>query len=224
MRGDSVFFLAIAVGLAVSIFLLSMFHTFDGKDAVTSKIISASHALEELIKTDATNMEVSIVNSNPIQHQITIPQDPPDMAGGLHIKPAMIQSTLQQKQFPNMRGVALSSDFAALMEDAKNLPTTLPKRNQKRESTAKSNVNTQKPSHGNELQSSNMTCKETLDQTCKIYPYIRFWNKKFSPADCYQSPLRPFFKEQTPIVDQKFVLFEPDRGGWSKYLSYLRIL
>lgn len=66
-----------------------------------------------------------------------------------------------------------------------------------------------------ELDDSKLTCKASFEDKCEIYPYVKFWNKQFHPNDCYESPLRPKQKENTPIEEQKYVVFEPDRGGWN---------
>lgn len=44
---------------------------------------------------------------------------------------------------------------------------------------------------------------------CNMYDYVRFWNYKiFKSHDCHQSSARHSSK-------QKYVVFEPDRGGWN---------
>ena len=58
-----------------------------------------------------------------------------------------------------------------------------------------------------------MRCNTSFEPTCDMYPYVRFWNKRFYPEDCYQSPLKA--KINTPWEDQKYLIFEPDHGGWN---------
>jgi hypothetical protein len=60
-----------------------------------------------------------------------------------------------------------------------------------------------------------MNCSTSFESTCKLYNYVRFWNRRFFPEDCYESPLRPAMKEKTPWDKQKYVVFEPDWGGWN---------
>jgi hypothetical protein len=60
-----------------------------------------------------------------------------------------------------------------------------------------------------------MTCRQSFEPTCDMYNYVRFWNHRFFPEDCYNSPLRPALKEKTPYDQQKYVVFEPDWGGWN---------
>jgi hypothetical protein len=59
---------------------------------------------------------------------------------------------------------------------------------------------------------------------CAIYAYIQYWSTLYSKGDCYESPLRPTpspsISEETglngtPWDRQKYVVFEPDRGGWN---------
>ena len=62
-------------------------------------------------------------------------------------------------------------------------------------------------------ESSSMPCHASYEPTCEMYPYLRFWNRKFVAADCYTSPLRiPYFAPEVAMEDRKFLLFEPDRG------------
>ena len=67
--------------------------------------------------------------------------------------------------------------------------------------------------------SSGLSCREQYEPICEIYDYVRFWNKRFDESDCYQSPLRvPYNPNDTTkynISHNKFLLFEPDRGGWN---------
>jgi hypothetical protein len=60
-----------------------------------------------------------------------------------------------------------------------------------------------------------MKCQKAFPSKCKMYYYVRFWNYYLSPQDCYESPLRPLTKDKTPYEDMKYVVFEPDRGGWN---------
>lgn len=65
-------------------------------------------------------------------------------------------------------------------------------------------------SHGDEL-----TCAASFPPKCEMYPYVRFWNKRFYPEDCYSSPARHHLKEQAPFRERKYLLFQPDLGGWN---------
>jgi hypothetical protein len=60
-----------------------------------------------------------------------------------------------------------------------------------------------------------MNCTKSFEPTCDMYPYVRFWNRRFYPNDCYESPLRPITHETVPFEDQKYVVFMPDQGGWN---------
>jgi hypothetical protein len=58
------------------------------------------------------------------------------------------------------------------------------------------------------------SCKESLVPSCPMYQYVQFWSPKFRVDDCFQSLLRKPLT-QLPLKQQKFLLFEPDRGGWN---------
>ena len=55
-----------------------------------------------------------------------------------------------------------------------------------------------------------LTCTAAFPPKCRMYPYVRFWNKRFYKEDCYASPLRLRLGPH-----RKYLLFEPDRGGWN---------
>jgi len=58
-----------------------------------------------------------------------------------------------------------------------------------------------------------MTCKKSFEPMCKMNSYVRFWNRVFYPEDCFVSPLRS--KPGTPYSKQKYVVFQPDQGGFN---------
>ena len=60
-----------------------------------------------------------------------------------------------------------------------------------------------------------LSCNRSFEPTCDMYPYVRFWNKRFTETDCYKSPLRHPLGAQAPYHEQKYLVFEPDNGGWN---------
>ena len=46
-------------------------------------------------------------------------------------------------------------------------------------------------------------CRASFEPTCDMYSYVRFWNKRFRPADCYQSPLRHPSGRLAPLEERK---------------------
>jgi hypothetical protein len=67
----------------------------------------------------------------------------------------------------------------------------------------------------NDLPGLNLSCKTHFEDKCDMYYYVRFWNRRFYPEDCYESPLRPALKDKASWEEMKYVVFEPDRGGWN---------
>ena len=61
----------------------------------------------------------------------------------------------------------------------------------------------------------NQSCRETLDLKCDMYPYVKFWNRRLYPEDCYKSPLMHPLGLLGPVEEQKYVVFQPDGGGWN---------
>jgi hypothetical protein len=218
MRSSEVY-LSIAVGLAISLFVLSIFYTHGGKDALIGRFASIRDNQHDTSSGGGVHppplSTVLLINEKSPMVSSETPSAVV-MAGGLEIKPVVIHSTLKQRQFPNMRGVATSSDFLTLMHEATKQPAVTPQKRQKTRSTESRQTAVKLADSVSIGLSGNLTCVESLPTTCKIYPYLRFWNKKFSASDCYHSPLRPLLKEKAPLSDQKFVVFEPDRGGWSE--------
>ena len=86
-------------------------------------------------------------------------------------------------------------------------------------SSSSSLKSSSKPSVDFVTSSSGLSCHEQYEPTCDIYDYVRFWNQRFDESDCYQSPLRiPYNPTITSKYNgsyNKFLLFEPDRGGWN---------
>ena len=59
------------------------------------------------------------------------------------------------------------------------------------------------------------TCQKSFPLKCEMYPYVQFWNKILHKEDCYQSPLRHPLGGKAPPEEQKYVVFQPDNGGWN---------
>ena len=66
---------------------------------------------------------------------------------------------------------------------------------------------------GNEIQV--QSCQESFQPKCDIYPYIKFWNKKYRSEDCYKSPLAHPLGKNAPTSELKYLVFQPDIGGWN---------
>ena len=61
----------------------------------------------------------------------------------------------------------------------------------------------------------NQSCRETIDLKCDMYPYVKFWNRRLYPEDCYKSPLMHPLGLLGPVEEQEYVVFQPDGGGWN---------
>lgn len=60
-----------------------------------------------------------------------------------------------------------------------------------------------------------LICATSFPSSCSIYPYVKFWNQRYEQDDCYQSPLKHPMGKKAPVTEKKYVVFEPDRGGWN---------
>ena len=59
------------------------------------------------------------------------------------------------------------------------------------------------------------TCRKSWDPVCDMYGYVRFWNKEIEAQDCYKSPAAHPLGAKAPVVERRYLVFEPDRGGWN---------
>lgn len=64
-------------------------------------------------------------------------------------------------------------------------------------------------------------CLINFRPKCAIHPYIHYWNEF---TDCFSSPLRKMGGLKAPIKDQKFVVFQPDGGGWNNIRMALEVV
>jgi hypothetical protein len=58
-------------------------------------------------------------------------------------------------------------------------------------------------------------CTHHFEEQCEMYPYVRYWNTHFEKRDCFESPARHPLKAKAPPSEQKYLVFEPDRGAWN---------
>ena len=64
-------------------------------------------------------------------------------------------------------------------------------------------------------QSQSTKCRSISRPKCPMYHYVKFWRDGTYKDGCYQSILRHPLGYQAPKEEKKFLLFEPDRGGWN---------
>ena len=64
-------------------------------------------------------------------------------------------------------------------------------------------------------------CSITFQQKCRINPLVKYWDEVM---ECYTSPLRKFHGLNAPREDQKFVVFQPDSGGWNNIRMALEVV
>ena len=58
-------------------------------------------------------------------------------------------------------------------------------------------------------------------KTCKINPYIKYWDDN---AECFSSPLRASSGSAVKLEDRKYVVFQPDLGGWNNIRMALEVV
>ena len=64
------------------------------------------------------------------------------------------------------------------------------------------------------------SCKVTLPATCEISALVRYWKVS---TDCYKSPLRVKNGLSASPEDRKYVVMEPDLGGWNNIRMSLEV-
>jgi hypothetical protein len=64
-------------------------------------------------------------------------------------------------------------------------------------------------------------CSITFPQKCRINPLLKYWDEVM---ECYTSPLRQFNGLAAPKENQKFIVFQPDSGGWNNIRMALEVV
>lgn len=66
------------------------------------------------------------------------------------------------------------------------------------------------------------TCQITFTPTCPIsHSLLQYWE---DTTDCYHSPLRSNSGLQAPLADRRYVVFQPDLGGWNNIRMALEVV
>jgi hypothetical protein len=67
------------------------------------------------------------------------------------------------------------------------------------------------------------TCKVVLPEEglgCRISPLVKYWH---TTTDCYTSPLREKNGLSASVSDRRYVVFQPDLGGWNNIRMSLEV-
>jgi hypothetical protein len=56
-------------------------------------------------------------------------------------------------------------------------------------------------------------CRARFSTNCSVSRWVHYWDDE---TDCFSSPLRARHGLQAPLRQRKFVVFQPDLGGWNK--------
>lgn len=64
-------------------------------------------------------------------------------------------------------------------------------------------------------------CIVKFKPLCRVNPLVRYWD---DVMECYTSPLRKYHGLSAPLEEQKFVVFQPDSGGWNNIRMALEVV
>lgn len=64
-------------------------------------------------------------------------------------------------------------------------------------------------------------CRLHFKSKCRISPYIHYWNDE---TECAISPFRALHGLDAPREQQKFIVFQPDLGGWNNIRMALEVV
>jgi hypothetical protein len=64
-------------------------------------------------------------------------------------------------------------------------------------------------------------CSLYFPSKCKIHPLVHYWDDE---SECYVSPLREHVGLSAKNEDRKFVVFQPDLGGWNNIRMALEVV
>jgi hypothetical protein len=64
-------------------------------------------------------------------------------------------------------------------------------------------------------------CLVNFPPKCPIHPYIHYWD---DDTDCFESPLRKSSGLTAKNEDRKFIVFQPDLGGWNNIRMALEVV
>ena len=77
--------------------------------------------------------------------------------------------------------------------------------------------------NGNSTTIGSARCLHEMPTTsnCKISATVQYWS---NPTDCYESPLRKVNGLQAPEAMRRYVVFQPDLGGWNNIRMALEVV
>lgn len=64
-------------------------------------------------------------------------------------------------------------------------------------------------------------CSISFESKCRINPIVKYWDEVM---ECYTSPLREYLGLNAPLKDRKFIVFQPDSGGWNNIRMALEVV
>jgi hypothetical protein len=160
------------------------------------------------------------------KHIFEVPKPPTTHTQTIRPSPSLRSGDITQQQHKTLQQVAYAEDDEKASENDKDEgeeneveepePDKKVTNHKKKITKAKDNVIQWEFSKRKDNR-----CLVNFPPKCPIHPYIHYWD---DDTDCFESPLRKSSGLTAKNEDRKFIVFQPDLGGWNNIRMALEVV